>query len=141
MAAHDFFTDQIEVGITRVAREQLTTEIRQRTNAGLPDEIRTESLFCLHEKKIVDAISSRTGNHGIGTAQGKIPPALRHAAVVIRRKGRLVKSYVQPFGREKSTILRHQMGRPAVIAGYIKNVQQRTSYVGFFYPLDRRASR
>jgi hypothetical protein len=52
-----------------------------------------------------------------------------------------VKSYVQPFGREKSTILRHQMGRPAVIAGYIKNVQQRTSYVGFFYPLDRRASR
>ena len=117
MGAENFFANQIEIGIARIAGKQLTAQFGDGIDARLSDQIGAQTLFGLHEEHVIHAICRRARDHRIGAAKSKIPTPLGHSLIMIRRVGRLMKTNFQIFVGEKSFFFGHYMWRALQVTG------------------------
>src|SRR5688572_32483952 len=111
MTTQNLLANEIEVRIAGIAGKQFSAQLRDRRNLRLANQVRAQSLFRLHEKKIINSIGGCARNHRIRAAEREIPTSLGHAPVMIRSIGRFVKANFEPLISEKALVLGDQMRR------------------------------
>ena len=95
--AENFLANQIEIGIARIAGEQLAAQFVERIVTRLTDQIGAQSFFGLHEQHVIGTVGGGARDHRVGAAERKIPAPFGHASVVVRRVGGLVKPNFEIF--------------------------------------------